>query len=112
MINLKSRICTPLLLDYLCRFYCLTFVAKNVILMLFLSEFSNYLNLFSIIAFTEAWLTADRDKAFSLPGFYSVNLYRNCERRPFLCTVIQLIFLSFGEHPSFWARITCFSLSF
>ena len=38
-------------------------------------------------------------------------LYDHCERRPFLCTVIQLIFLSFGVHPSFWARITCFSLS-
>ena len=43
----------------------------------FLSEFSNCLHLFSIIAFTETWLTADRDKAFSLPGFYSINLYRN-----------------------------------
>ena len=43
----------------------------------FLSEFSNYLNLFSIIAFTETWLTVDRDVAFSIPGFYSLNLYRN-----------------------------------
>ena len=33
--------------------------------------------MFSSIAFTETWLTADRDKAFSLPGFYSVNIYRN-----------------------------------
>ena len=35
----------------------------------------------------------------------------NCERRPFLCTVIQFTFLSFGVHPSFWECITCFSLS-
>ena len=42
-----------------------------------LSEFCNYFKLFSIIAFTETWLTGDRDKGFNIPGFYSLNLYRN-----------------------------------
>ena len=43
----------------------------------FLSEFCNYLKMFSIIVLTETWLTGDRDKAFNIPGFYSFNLYRN-----------------------------------
>ena len=42
----------------------------------FLSEFYNYLNMFTFIVLTETWLTLDRDKAFNIPGFYSLNLYR------------------------------------
>ena len=43
----------------------------------FLSKFSDCFNYFSVIALTETWLTVDRDCAFSIPGFYSFNLYRN-----------------------------------
>ena len=43
----------------------------------FLSEFCNYFKLFSVIAFTETWLTEERDVAFNIPGFYSFNLHRN-----------------------------------
>ena len=43
----------------------------------FLAEFTGYLNMFSFIAFTETWLTVDRDITFNLSGFNSINLYRN-----------------------------------
>ena len=43
----------------------------------FMADFCNYLNMFSFIVFTETWLTVDRDKAFNIPGFYSLNLYRD-----------------------------------
>ena len=33
--------------------------------------------MFSFIAFTETWLTVDRDITFNLSGFNSINLYRN-----------------------------------
>ena len=35
------------------------------------------MNSFSFIFFTETWLTVDRDISFNMPGFYSLDLYRN-----------------------------------
>ena len=43
----------------------------------FIANFSNCINKFSCIIFTETWLSEDRDKVFSIPGFYCCNLYRN-----------------------------------
>ena len=43
----------------------------------FMANFYNYVKFFSCIIFTETWLTEDRDKVFSIPGFYCCNLYRN-----------------------------------
>ena len=43
----------------------------------FLAKFYNCVNSFSFIVFTETWLTVDRDISFNMPGFYSLDLYRN-----------------------------------
>ena len=43
----------------------------------FIAYFYNYVTLFSCIVFTETWLTEERDKSFTIPGFYSFDLYRN-----------------------------------
>ena len=43
----------------------------------FLSKFYNYINMITFIVLTETWITLDRDKAFNIPGFYSLNLYRD-----------------------------------
>ena len=42
-----------------------------------LAKFYNCVNLFPFIVFTETWLTVDRDISFNMPGFYSLDLYRN-----------------------------------
>ena len=43
----------------------------------FITNFYSCINKFSCIIFTETWLSIDRDKVYSIPGYYCCNLYRN-----------------------------------
>ena len=43
----------------------------------FVANFHHYFQSFSIIIFTETWLSGERDKIYNIPGFYCYNLYRN-----------------------------------
>ena len=43
----------------------------------FVANFHHCFQSFSVIIFTETWLTEERDGIYDIPGFYCYNLYRN-----------------------------------